>query len=201
MAIPSRPLRRITASRKVKAVIPARSLAEQAIHPQQVRRLVERGELTRVGRGQYVLPASEHSENFGLALVAAAARRSVVCLLSALRFHNIGTQAPREVWIAVERGDTRPRIDYPPVRIAQFTGPAFKFGIERHTIDGVPVRIYSAAKTVADCFRFRNKIGLDIALEALREGVRERRFTRDELWAAAKVCRVTVVMRPYLEVL
>jgi len=162
---------------------------------------VSKGELIRVGRGRYVLPQAEHSENLGLALVAAAVPRSVVCLLSALRFHGIGTQGPHEVWIAVEQGAARPRLDYPPVRVTLMSGSAFTFGVERHQLDGVSVRIYSPAKTVADCFKFRNKTGLDVAIEALREVLRAKRCTRDELWAAGKVCRVTTVIRPYLEAL
>ena len=160
---------------------------------------MSKGELIRVGRGRYVLPQAEHSENFGLALVAAAVPRSVICLLSALRFHGIGTQAPHEVWISVEQGAARPRVDYPPVRVTLISGWAFTFGVEHHQIDGVPARIYSPAKTVADCFKFRNKIGLDVAIEALREALRAKRCTREELWAAGKVCRVSTVIRPYIE--
>ncbi len=195
------PHKRLVAATKTKTVLQPRDFARAAIHPQQISRLVERGELLRVGRGRYLLPSSEPSENIGLALVAAKVPRSVVCLLSALRFHQVGTQAPPEVWIAVEQGAAQPRLDYPRIRIARFSGRAFTFGIERHVIDGVPVRIYSPAKTVADCFKYRHKIGLDVALEALREGIRAKRFTRDELWAAAKVCRVSAVIRPYLEML
>jgi predicted transcriptional regulator of viral defense system len=192
-------LRQLAASARSKAVLQPRDFARLRLHPQEISRLVSKGELIRVGRGRYVLPQAEHSENLGLALVAAAVPRSIICLLSALRFHGIGTQAPREVWIAVEQGATRPRLDYPPVRITLISGPAFTFGAERHQIDGVPVRIYSPAKTVADCFKFRNKIGLDVAIEALREALRAKRCTREELWAAGKVCRVTTVIRPYIE--
>jgi len=177
----------------------SRDFSRLNIHPQEISRLVQKGDLVRIGRGRYVLPQAEHSENLGLALVAAVASRATICLLSALRFHNIGTQAPHEVWIAVEQGATRPRLDYPPVRVTIVSGRAFTYGVERHLIDGVNVRIYSAAKTVADCFKFRNKIGLDVALEALRDGLRSKRFTREAFWAAAKVCRVTGVIRPYLE--
>jgi predicted transcriptional regulator of viral defense system len=147
------------------------------------------------------LAGHDHSENLGLALVAAAAPKAVICLLSALQFHGVGRQSPREVWIAVHKDGSKPRLDYPPIRMAVFSGVAFTFGVERHVIDGVPVKIYSAAKTVADCFKFRNKIGLDVALEALRDGLRAKRLNRESLWAAAKVCRVTTVVRPYLEVL
>jgi predicted transcriptional regulator of viral defense system len=191
--------KQLAASARSKAVLQPRDFERLRMHPQEISRLVNKGELIRLGRGRYVLPQAEHSENLGLALVAAAVPRSVVCLLSALRFHGIGTQAPHEVWIAVEQGTTRPRLDYPPVRVTLTSGSTFTSGVERHRIDGVPVRIYSPAKTVADCFKFRNKIGLDVAIEALREALRVKRCTREELWAAGKVCRVTTVIRPYLE--
>jgi predicted transcriptional regulator of viral defense system len=191
--------KQLAASAHSKAVLQPRDFARLRIHPQEISRLVSKGELIRVGRGRYVLPQAEHSENLGLALVAAAVPRSVICLLSALRFHGIGTQAPHEVWISVEQGAARPRVDSPPVRVTLISGPAFTFGVERHQIDGVPARIYSPAKTVADCFKFRNKIGLDVAIEALREVLRAKRCTREEIWAAAKVCRVTAVIRPYME--
>jgi predicted transcriptional regulator of viral defense system len=192
-------LRQLAASARSRAVLQPRDFERLRIHPQEISRLVDKGELIRVGRGRYVLPQAELSENLGLALVAAAVPRSVICLLSSLRFHGIGTQAPHEVWIAVEQGAARPRLDYPPVRVTLISGSAFTFGVEPHQVDGVPVRIYSPAKTIADCFRFRNKIGLDVAIEALREALRAKRCTREELWAAAKVCRVTTVIRPYLE--
>ena len=199
MSLDSRQRDRLAAAAKSRAILQPRDFTRLAIHPQEVSRLVQKGELLRVGRGRYVLPQAEHSENLGLALVAAAVPRATICLLSALRYHNIGTQAPHEVWIAVERGATRPRLDYPPVRVVLVSGRAFTYGVERHVIDGVTVRVYSAAKTVADCFKFRHKIGLDVVLEALREGLRSKRFNREMVWAAAKVCRVTAVIRPYLE--
>ena len=182
-----------------KTVLQPSDFARLKIHPQEVSRLVKSGELIRMGRGRYMLPQAEHTENLGLALVAATVPRSVICLLSALRFHNIGTQSPHEVWIAIEQGEARPRLDYPPVILTLVSGAAFKFGIERHQIDGISVRIYSAAKTVADCFKFRNKVGLDVAIEALREAIRQRRCRREDIWSAAKVCRVATVMRPYIE--
>jgi predicted transcriptional regulator of viral defense system len=199
MKLHLRQRKQLAASARSRAVLQPRDFARLSIHPQQVSRLVSKGELIRVGRGRYMLPQAEHSENLGLALVAAAVPRSVICLLSALRFHGIGTQAPHEVWIAIEQGAARPRVDYPPVCVTLISGPAFTFGVERHPIDGVPARIYSPAKTVADCFKFRNKIGLDVAIEALREALRAKRCTREELWAAAKVCRVSTVIRPYIE--
>jgi predicted transcriptional regulator of viral defense system len=199
MSFSPRQRKRLAALGRSKTILQPRDFARLDIHPQNVSRLVKKSELIRLGRGRYVLPQADHSENLGLALVAAAVPRSTICLLSALRFHEIGTQAPHQVWIAVKQGAARPRLDYPTIRVALFSGRAFTFGGERHLIDGVPVRIYSAAKTVADCFKFRNKIGLDVALEALRDGLRAKRFNREALWAAAKVCRVTTVMRPYIE--
>ena len=192
-------LRQLAASARSKAVLQPRDFERLRIHPQEISRLVGKGDLIRVGRGRYVLPQAEHSENLGLALVAAAVPRSIICLLSALGFHGIGTQAPQEVWIAVALGAARPRLDYPPIRVTLVSGPAFAYGVERYQVDGVPVRIYSPAKTVADCFKFRNKIGVDVAIEALREVLRAKRCTREELWAASKACRVTTVIRPYLE--
>jgi predicted transcriptional regulator of viral defense system len=185
----------------LKAVLRPRDFARAGLHPEQLRRLVVAGQIERAGRGRYVLPGTEVSEDFGLALVASAAPAAVVCLLSALRVHGIGTQTPREIWIAVDRRAAKPRIEYPPVRVVRFSGRALTFGIETREIGGIAVRIYSAAKTVADCFKYRNKIGLDVALEALEEGLRRKRFSRGDLWNSARVCRVSRVIRPYLEVM
>jgi len=131
--------------------------------------------------------------------VASRVPQSVICLLSALRFHGLTTQAPFEIWIAVDRRAWRPRIDYPPIRVLRFSGRALTEGIETHTIGGVKVHVYSPAKTVADCFKYRNKFGLDVALEALRDVWRAKRATIDELLRCARICRVEGVMRPYLE--
>ena len=184
-----------------KAVLQPRDFARVGIHPEQLRRLVGSGQIARAGRGRYLLPGAPIPEDIGLALVATAAPTATVCLLTALRIHSIGTQAPREIWIAVDRRAAKPRLDYPPVRVVRFSGRALTFGIETRRIAGMPVRIYSAAKTVADCFKYRNKIGLDVALEALKEGLRLKRFGREDLWKAARVCRVSRVLRPYLEAL
>jgi predicted transcriptional regulator of viral defense system len=127
--------------------------------------------------------------------------KGIVCLISALNFHQIGTQLPADVWIALDRRSRRPALRYPPLHVVRFGGPALSEGIESHRIEGVRVRIYSVAKTVADVFKYRNKIGLDVALEALREAWRARRFTMDEIYRYARVCRVERVMRPYLEAL
>jgi predicted transcriptional regulator of viral defense system len=157
------------------------------------------GAVERVGRGLYVPAGADVSEHHTLAEASARVPRGVVCLLSALRFHGIGTQLPFQVWMALEDKAWQPRVDHPPLRIVRFSGAAWTYGIERHVVEGVPVRVYSPAKTVADCFKYRNKIGLDVALEALREAWRARRFKMDELERYAAICRVQRVMRPYLE--
>ena len=131
--------------------------------------------------------------------VAKRIPHGVVCLLSALQFHNIGTQSPFEVWIALHRKARRPRIEYPPLRIMRFSGKALTDGVEKHIIEGVPVKIYDPAKTVAYCFKYRNKIGLDVAIEALRDCRKSKKCTNAQLWEYAKVCRLTKVMKPYLE--
>ncbi len=124
-----------------------------------------------------------------------------MCLLSALRFHDIGTQTPFQVWIALDRRARRPALKYPPLRVVRFTGAALTEGVESHRIEGRTVRIYKVAKTVVDCFKCRNKIGLDVALEALREAWHARRFTTEAPYRYAVICRVHRIMRPYLEVL
>jgi predicted transcriptional regulator of viral defense system len=162
-------------------------------------RLVRQGLLTRVARGLYALPDRPVSEHTALAEVARKYPQAIVCLLSALRFHELTTQSPFEVWLAIPNKARAPRIDYPPLRIVRFSGSLLAEGVEEHSIDGVPVRITSVARTVADCFKYRNKIGLDVALEALREAWKARRFDMDELWQFAKLDRVANVIRPYLE--
>jgi predicted transcriptional regulator of viral defense system len=125
--------------------------------------------------------------------------KGIICLLSALRFHGLTTQAPFEVWLAIENKALAPKLEYPPLRIVRFSGAALTEGVEEHIVDGVTIRITGVAKTVADCFKYRNKIGLDVALEALRDAWHEKRMNSDEIWRYAKVCRVANVMRPYLD--
>ena len=162
-------------------------------------RMTAAGLLDRVGRGLYRLPTHPGSEDEGLAAVATKVPQAVFCLLSALQFHELTTQLPRQIWIAMPRGSHLPRIDYPPIKMVQMTGDVYSEGIEAVDRDGVTLRVYGVAKTVADCFKHRNKVGLDVALEALKEVRAKRLVTADELWRYAKVCRVTNVMRPYLE--
>jgi predicted transcriptional regulator of viral defense system len=164
-------------------------------------RLVQSGELERVGRGLYVPAKAKITEHHSLVEGAVRVPHGVVCLLSALRFHGMGTQNPHEVWLAIDVKAWKPVADSPPLRIVRFSGAALIYGIEVHKLEGVDVRITSREKTVADCFKYRNKIGLDVALEALREYLRSRKRSIDQLTKAAEACRVARVMRPYLEAL
>ena len=184
---------------KQMGLIRPRDVEAAGIHREYLLRLYRNGDLTRVGRGLYALPGAQTSESLSLAEVAKRVPKAVICLISALEFHHLTTQITHSVWIAIENKRWEPKFDYPPLEIVRFSGPAFSFGVEEHEVDRVTVRIYSPAKTVADCFKFRNKVGLDVAMEALRETWRSRKATMDELWEAAKVCRVANVMRPYLE--
>jgi len=180
-------------------ILRPRDLDAYVIPREYLTRLCDRGLLERTGRGLYVLAEAEATENQTLAEACKRVPNGIVCLLSALQFHGLTTQAPFEVWIAIDRKDRRPSVDYPPLRVVRFSGDALTFGVQETTIQNVPARVYSPAKTVADCFKYRNKIGLDVAIEALRDTWRQKRATMDELLEAAKVCRVARIMRPYLE--
>ena len=163
-------------------------------------RMVEEGTLVRLGPGLYSLADADFGAKVSLAEASVRIPGGVVCLLSALRFHELTTENPSEVWMAV--GHKRPlRVDYPPVQIVRMSGKAFETGGEEHEIEGVTVRVFSVAKTIADCFKFRSRIGIDVATEALRDGWRRRAFEMDDLWRAAEACRVLKLMRPYLEML
>ncbi len=174
---------------------------EFGTHRQNLTRLVRQGVLDRVARGVYRVTDAPLTENYSLAVVAAAAPSVVICLLTALRFHEVGTQLPSEVWVAVERGTRPPSLRNPKLRIATFSGKSFHEGIELHRLESVDVRIYGIAKTIADVFKFRNKVGLDVAIEALRDAWQRRLVTIDELDHYARVCRVHRVMSPYVEAL
>jgi predicted transcriptional regulator of viral defense system len=177
-----------------------RDLVAEGITTNQLHRLIESGHVEQVGRGLYRAKDAEITEYHTLLEAALLAPKGVVCLLSALRFHDLTTQAPFEVWMAIDNKSWRPTTGDVPLRIHYFSGRALNEGVERHEIEGVPVKIYSAAKTVADCFKFRNKIGVDVAIEALRDYLRKRLPEKD-LWRYAYVCRVRNVMYPYLEAL
>jgi predicted transcriptional regulator of viral defense system len=187
-------------ARKVGVIRP-KDLKALGIPEVYLWRLHHRGLLEQVGRGLYATKNANVTENHSLAEAAKRVPHAALCLLSALRFHQMTTQLPHEVWLAIGPKTKRPKPNGLTLRIVRFSGNALTSGIEEHTVEGVTVRIYNPAKTVADGFKYRNKIGLDVALEALRDCMRQRKATADELWRYAKVCRMANVMRPYLEAL
>lgn len=166
-----------------------------------LRRLLVSGQVRQLGRGLYSTESFEGDNNQTLVEVSKRFPRGVVCLYTALRFHGIGTQSPFEVWLALPRGTNFPVEVNLPVRFCKYSGAAYTFGIEEHKAAGGIVRVYSAAKTVADCFKYRNKYGIDAAVEALRDGWKQKKFTAGDISAAAKVCRVERIMQPYLEMI
>jgi len=162
-------------------------------------RLVRKGVLTRVGRGLYASSSSPVTEHLSLIEAACQVPKGIVCLLSALQFHKFTTQSPHQVWMAIDVKAWTPRALSPSIRLVRMSGQALHFGVKEHSVRGGTLKVFTPAKTVADCFKFRNKIGTDVALEALRECRRLKKASINELWAAAKVCRVANIMRPYLE--
>ena len=179
-------------------VIRAGELDAHDIPRVYLQRLFEQGLLERIERGVYALVDRDVTQHHSLTLAIRRVPHGIIVLLSALQFHNLTTQLPSEVWLAIDRSARRPRVGYPPLRIVRFSGPNASYGVEEHVVEGVTLRVTSKAKTVADCFKYRNKLGLDVALEALRDFIRGR-GSRDELWRAAGVCRVQRVIRPYME--
>lgn len=176
-----------------------RDAREEGIHPETIRRLVAKGTLIKIGRGTYAAAQSDPSEHLDLAHAAARVPRGTVCLLSALNYHNIGTQLPHEVWMMIDRRAHRPRVQEPPMRFVLGSGASLTEGIDQVIIDGRTVRIFNPAKTVVDCFRYRRHVGLDVALEALRSALQSHRCTPAEIWHYAVEGRVGSVIRPYLE--
>ncbi len=190
---------RILQLARSRKLLRARDLEPHGLPTVALTRLVHAGKLERVARGLYGIPGASISEHRSLAEVALRVPKGVVCLLSALRVHDIGTQAPFEVWLAIPHNAPAPKLDQPRLRVVRMTGAALAEGVVRIKVDGVQVPVFSAARTVVDCFRFRNKIGLDVAIEALRGGWARRKFTMDDLWRCARAGRVANVMRPYIE--
>ena len=179
-------------------IVRARSLAELGVSGATLQQILRKGELVRIGRGLYASPDRTVTELDYLAQIAIKHPRVVFCLLTALQVHGLTTQSPREVWVAISPKARAPKHDFPPLRIVRMSDP--DEGITQLAVDGVvQIPVTSIAKTIVDCFKFRNKIGLDIALEALRDAWNQKRVTMDELWQSAEICRMTNVMRPYLE--
>ncbi len=176
-----------------------RDLDEFNISREYLNKLYVEGVLERPSRGLYVLPDSQPSELRTIVEACKLVPKGTVCLLTALRIHELTTESPFEVWMAIGEKDRKPKIAYPPLRIVRHSGQSLSHGVEHRKIEGVTISVYSPAKTVADCFKYRNKIGLDVAIEALRDCRKQKKATNDEIWKAAKICRMANVMRPYME--
>jgi predicted transcriptional regulator of viral defense system len=184
---------------KNRGMVKAMDIEASGISRNYLYTLNKAGFLQKKARGVYTLPDYPITEHYDIIEISKRAPNAVICLISALSFHNITTQIPHEIWITVPRGSWRPNIDNPPLNLTYVSGEAYSYGIIEHEISGVKVKVYTPAKTVADCFKFRNKVGLDVAIEALKETWRSKKATMDELMDAAKVCKVSKIMRPYLE--
>jgi predicted transcriptional regulator of viral defense system len=180
-------------------IVRPRDIEKIGIPREYLLRLHRQGKLNRTGRGMYTLPDATITERHSYAEVAKQVPEGVLCLLSALVFHGLTTQNPASVWIALGRGARNPALTSPSLKVVRLSGPSLTDGIEQHRVEGVPVRVYSAAKTVADCFKFRNKIGLDVAMEALKDCVRQKKARVDEIYHYAKISRVSKVILPYME--
>jgi predicted transcriptional regulator of viral defense system len=182
-------------------IVRPRDVEAVGIPREYLLRLYSQGKLDRCGRGMYTLPNAPVTEHHSYAEVAKRVPQAVICLLSALAFHEITTQNPAAVWIALGEGARTPGLASPSLRVVRLSGLSLTEGIESHRVEGVPIRVYSAAKTVADCFKFRNKIGLDVAIEALKECLRRKKASINDIYSFAKICRVSNVIRPYMEAL
>ncbi len=198
-AAPAATTDRLIALARDLGVVRPRDLAGRGIPRTALARLLAAGVLARPSRGVYVLADADVTEHYDLAQACKRVPHGVVCLLSALRFHRLTTQAPHEVWIGVDRKARRPKLVHPPLRVVRFSGAGLTAGVEEHTVERVRVRVTSPARTVADCFAYRATVGLDVALEALRDCLRQRRATMDDLHRMAQARRMANVMRPYLE--
>ena len=191
----------VLALARSKGVLRTRDVCAAGASRAALAQLVRQGALARLGRGLYALPDRPLSEHGALAEVAVKSAQGVICLISALRLLELTTQQSSDIWLAIPHKAHAPRLVYPPLRVVHMSGDAMTAGIETVDVAGVAVRVFGVAKTVADCFKFRNKIGLDVALEALHEAWGQRRTSMDELWRYAQICRVAQVMRPYMEAL
>ena len=181
-----------------KGIIKANEAIKKHIHPRTLYHLRDKGVLEQVSYGLYKLKQNKVSHP-DFVTVALRNPNGVICLISALAFHNLTTQIPHKVWMAIKRGAHRPKIDYPPVSIHQLSNRSFSSGIDKHTFDKISVKIYNPEKTIVDCFKFRNKIGMNIVLEALAFYRERKTFNPSKLIKYAKICRTENVMKPYIE--
>jgi len=172
---------------------------EEGIHSRTLYWMRDNGYLNKLQRGVYKVSAAEPLSNPDLAIIGTKIPAATICLISALHFHDMTTQLPHKIHIALSRTRRNPKLDYPPIKVHRFSGNSLTKGVEIHDIDGVEIQVYNPAKTIADCFKFRNKIGLDVAIEALKDGIRENKASFNEIDKFAKICRVQNVIRPYAE--
>jgi len=187
--------------REQGGVLSTKQAMDFGIHPRTLYTMRDEGILETISRGRYRLAELPPLSNLDLATIALRVPNGVICLVSALDFHALTTEIPHEVHLAIERGSEEPRVEWPPVRIFKFSGPAFTEGVEDQELDDIRVSIYCPAKTIADCFKFRNKIGMDVTIEALKSYNKSSNFNVEELMHFARVCRVENVMKPYVEAL
>lgn len=201
MAAASAKTQRARAIERLQAggLVRLRDLVAEGVSSETMARLVRDGVAVRQARGVYQAADAEHDARHMLAEAAALAPKAVICLASALQFHELTLQRPSAVWMAIDRTGWKPTANYPPMRFVRYSRPLLSEGVERHQIEGVQVAVFEAAKSVVDCFRYRNKLGLDLALEGLREGLSRRLVTVDQLTRYAGHARVWSVMRPYVE--
>lgn len=199
MAVETTPRIRALALVREKGIARARDFDAVGVPRVYLQRMQDEGILARVGWGLYQLAGAEHSASHSLAEAARAVPHGIICLLSALQFHELTTQTPQAVWMLIGWKKWAPRRPPVSLRLIRATGESLTAGVAHHTIDQVPVPITVPAKTITDCFKYRSTVGLDVAVEALRDGRRRRRATVDELWRFAEIDRVQNVMRPYLE--
>lgn len=182
-------------------VLRPKDLAAEGIQAEYLRRACDKGVIKKIGRGSYVVPEKEVNSGLDIAVVARAVPNGVICLRSALAFHGLGETPGDAVDIAIERRAAKPRLDYPKLRVARLGGNAFMAGVQKHRVEGVKVQIYVLEKTLTDLFKFRNKIGPHIAVDALRAALKSGRVKQDRLWHFARLCRVERVMKPYVDAL
>jgi predicted transcriptional regulator of viral defense system len=187
--------------RRLSPLFRSKDARENGIESRTLRQMVLAGEISRIDRGTYLKKDTPLSEHLGIALAAIRFPRAIICLLSALSFHEIGTQLPHEIWLAIDRKARKPQPRETPFRVVRFSRRMLSYGIEKHRVFDIEIPITSPARTVVDCFRYRNKIGNDVALEAIKESVRAKKTTIDEILRAAKVCRTRKAIEPYIEAL
>lgn len=198
--MPTKTEQALKLAKKLGLVRP-KDLASFGIAPVYLRRLVRSGELVQSSRGVYRLPTHRPSKHHDLAETCKRVPGGVLCLLTALHFHGLGEKRPAQIWMAIDRKARKPSVEELPVRFVRFSAEGLKQGIEEHVVEGVTIRVTNCTKSVSDCFRYRNKIGLSVALDALKECLRQRRCPEAELLKCATACRIVTVIKPYLEAL